>query len=180
MIMKKLLALTVLVTGAIALFNTSQALTQPAPSRVMFFCRHGHDPEVNQSVPTTFAQHPQQRKTAIIRWKSGQLGQWEPIKRCEAVSPRFQTAYDKGTLNYLTYGWINRQRVICSTRDYGGPCEELLFTLKAEDNPVQVLNQLNSILGGNASSVLNQNTGQSQVYIRFDVDAFLKQASAQE
>ncbi len=178
--MKKLSIVTVIATGALAVFNTSQALTQTSPSQVLFFCRQGYDPGVKQSVPTTFAQRPQQRKTAIIRWTSGQLSQWEPMKRCEAVSPRFQSAYDKGILTYLTYGWINRQRVICSTRDYGGPCEELLFTLKTEDNPVQVLNQLNSILGGNASSVLNQNTGQSQVYIRFDIDAFLKQASAQE
>ena len=177
---KTRLALTVLATAAFAALGVSPALTQSASNRVQFFCGQGYDPEINQYVPTTFAQVPQQRKTAIIRWKSDQFSGWPPKERCEAVSPRFQRAYENGILNYLTHGWMNRQRVVCATGSYGGPCEELLLTLKPGDNPFQVLNQLNAILGGNASSVLNQNTGESQIYIRFDVEAFLEQAPVQE
>jgi len=53
--------------------------------------------------------------------------------RCEQVSPRFQEAYDKGTLNYMTNGTWKGQNgkdkpVICAASVLGGDCETLLFT----------------------------------------------------
>lgn len=147
-------------------------------NRIQFFCAPGYDDELKQSIPTTFAGGQENRKTAIVRWRSDwfKRDSGDPNTRCEEVSARFQQAYQLGMLAYLTHGRMSGKPVICATRNYGGACQQLILTLKAEDDPNEVLNQLNSILQGGASTVLNQSTGDSQVYIRFDVEAFVNQA----
>jgi len=114
-------------------------------------------------------------KTTIVFWKSEAFinSGWSPKKRCQAVRSKFQSAYDKQVLRYLTYAWDKGQPIICAADSLGGPCRESLFTLKRDDDPREVLSILNNTLRGQVNQVLHQSTGEYQHYIRFDVDQFL-------
>ena len=183
--MKKQVALTILTASAIAVTSALPVLTQTEvnlTSQLQFFCTEGYDPDLKQYIPTTFAQRLQDRKTAIIRWRSDWFKRtgWDQEARCQEVALRFQEAYQEGMLEYLTHGRMNHQSVICATRNYGGSCQKLILTLKPQDNPIQVLNLLNSTFNGAAGTVINQSTGESQVYIHFDVQEFVNRASGKE
>ena len=181
--MNRLLVNTILTTGAIATLMVPPAVSQPESKQIQFFCGKGYHSEIGQEVPTTFAvdsQNPEERKTAVIRWVVDWNREWTPKKRCEVVSPRFQQAYEQGDLNYLSWGWMNNQMVICGTSNFGGPCEAFLLTLReGKDDPEKIIFQLNSVIQGYASSVINQTTGQSQLYIRFDVEKLVNKTASE-
>ncbi|MBC6477534.1 MAG: hypothetical protein GDA56_06835 [Hormoscilla sp. GM7CHS1pb] len=107
-------------------------------------------------------------------------------KRCEQVSPRFQEAYDKGTLNYMTNGtWKGKngkdQPVICAASVLGGDCETLLFTLRHKDDSQKILAQLNEIIQDNSSKPARHDSGVSdQIYIKVDLEDFLRNAPDKE
>jgi Circadian oscillating protein COP23 len=62
------------------------------------------------------------------------LGGYSKQERCHIITQRFQEAYSKGSLAYMTDGFMNGQKVICGTSSQGGSCEKLLLTLRPEDN----------------------------------------------
>jgi len=178
-----LLSTTILIAGTITLTGTMPAFTQTETRhQIGFSCGQSSEPSTKVNIPTTFAQPLSGNKTAIIVWKNeaNKKTSLNPTMRCQEVAKRFQLAYDQGVLEYLTYGQMNNQQVICATQDYGGPCQQLILTLKPEDKPMAVLNQLNSIIRGNASKALIQSTGEAQIYIRFNVQEFVNQASPQK
>ena len=142
---------------------------------VQFICSQGFDRDSGQRLPTTFAWH-KQGKTALIRWKTPWGNGITPQQRCEQVSPRFQQAYDNGTLNFITNGTMNGQPVICTAKEQGGQCQTVLMTLRAEDNSLQMLNQLKDVLGGRTTGPVVHSSGASQTYYRVDIDKFLETA----
>ena len=145
-------------------------------NKVKFICSKDYDAKSDQVFYATLAKVGN-TKTTIVFWKSEAFinSGWSPKKRCQAVTPKFQSAYDKQVLRYLTYGWQNGQPIICAADSFGGPCQESLFTLKRDDDPWEVLSILNNTLRGEANQVLNQSTGEYQHYVRFDIDQFLNQ-----
>jgi hypothetical protein len=88
---------------------------KPANSPVQFICSEGFDRVSTRRLPTTYAW-TQRGKIAIVRWKTEQFPGYPPQRRCHEVSPRFQEAYENGTLQFITNGMMNRQPVICTTR----------------------------------------------------------------
>ena len=149
--------------------STAQAQTN---QKVRFFCAQGYDQDARQQIPTTYVWNPQrQGKIALIRWKSEYFEQvgWNAKKRCEEISPRFQTAYQNGNLRYLTAGFWDKKSVICAVRKQGDSCgTDYLFALKPIDEPGLVAQQLMGLLTGDAGGVgvLTQSSG--SVYIDFD------------
>lgn len=168
--------------------TTEQA--QAEPESVQFICSQGYDPATQEQVPITYAWTPK-GKIAIVRWKSDRFAGsgFTPERRCSEVSPRFDSAYQNGNLNYLTNGRLNGQKAICAVRDLGADCNDntLLLTLRPEDEELQVLSQLNGILDGDVGSgPLEQSTspkhpdGTDKVYIELNVERFLATAPVEE
>lgn len=140
---------------------------QPAQAgEARFSCALG------SGTPTTMAK-TKRGYVPVIRWTSEYFGAsgWSPEARCAEVSDRFNSYYQKDTLNFLTTGRMNRQSVVCVANYNGGPCSGLLFTLKPGSNPGRTLQQLLSVRVG-ASGPLNEST--ARVYI--DMEDFLSKA----
>jgi Circadian oscillating protein COP23 len=119
--------------------ETGQAQTGQAKSaQIKYFCDDSSNP------PTTVAS-TLRGKIALIRWATTLGGgEYDPLKRCQVVSARFQTLYDNKQLRFLTTGRMNGQNVICAAADRNGGClpNGLLFTLKPGSNPRTTLQQM--------------------------------------
>ncbi len=151
-------------------------------NNIRFICASGYDRESNNRYPTTYAWTPR-GKVAIVRWKNdwSNSNQWNPQKRCEAVSPRFQEAYSNGSMNFFTYTWENNQRVICTAFQRGGECATMLFTLRSTDDPVTIIRDLTDILNGRATSPVRHSSGKARVYFKItDIDRFLETAPVEK
>ena len=127
-------------------------------------------------VPTTMAK-TSRGMVPVIRWTSNYFSSsgYSPQSRCRAVSRKFETYHQNGTLNFLTTGTINRLPVICVAEVKGGACRGVLFTLKPGANAGRTLRQLLNVRD-RASGPLNETS--ARVYI--DVEKFLKAAPVEK
>jgi len=170
---------TVLATGAIAMAGITLPIQTASAQEVQFICGESFDRASGQRYPTTFAWTAR-GKMAVVRWKKQWSGNITPQQRCQSVSPRFQEAYSNGTLNFLTNGTANGQPVICTATERGGACQTMLMTLRAEDNSLQILNQLKDVLGGRAAGPVVHSSGVPQAYYQVDIENFLRTAPIEE
>ena len=146
-------------------------------SEVQFICADGYDSESNTSLPTTYAWTPK-GKIAVINWQTEDFttSGFSPQQRCEAVSPRFQEAYDNNTIGLITNGTMDNQPVICTSEEPGGDCNTLLITLRPEDDSVKVLNNLRQVLNGEQVGPVKHNADTPQIYYEVDIENFLETA----
>ena len=114
-----------------------------------------------------------------VRWKKNWGNFISPQQRCEAISPRFQEAYESGTLQFITNGMMNGQPVICTTRENGGACQTLLMTLRQEENSFRTLVELKGLLDGEQVTPITHSSGNSQVYYSVDIDKLIRNAPDQ-
>jgi hypothetical protein len=172
----KLLTVFAIAAGSIFFMPTAA----PAKSEVKFICGQSFDQVSGQRYPTTYAWN-HRGKMAIIRWKK-QWGStnYRPQQRCEEVSSRFQQAYNKGTLNFITNGVMNGQPVICTTSGYGRACESLLVTLQQGENSLAILDELKGVLFGQITEPLSRSPRNSQRYYQINIDQFLETATVEE
>jgi hypothetical protein len=159
--------------------NPKNKSIKPTNSPVQFICSEGYDRVSTRRLPTTYAW-TQRGKIALVRWKTEQFPGYPPQKRCEEVSPRFQEAYESGTLSFITNGMMNRQPVICTTRQYGGGCETLLMTLRLQDNSLAILEELKNVLKGRTSGPVVHSSGTARVYYQINIEQFLETAPVEE
>ncbi len=150
-------------------------MAQNRSNQTQFVCREAFDQVTNQRIPTTYAW-TERGKIAVVRWTSVLGGGWTPERRCQEVSPRFQRAYQNGSIRYLTNGTVNGQRAICTAREEGGSCQDLLLTLRPEDDAIAVLRQLNDVLKGRAAATVRQSGQEDRIYIQVDLEQFLRTA----
>jgi hypothetical protein len=179
MINRRLL-ITCLSVGAIALASIPLATVtiNAAEPGVQFICSQGYDPDSGERQPTTFIWTAS-KKIALIRWKKNWGNFISPQQRCEAISPRFQKAYESGTLQFITNGMMNGQPVICTTRSNGGACQTLLMTLRQEENSFKTLVELKGLLDGTQVTPITHSSGNSQVYYEVDIDKLIRNAPDQ-
>jgi hypothetical protein len=130
---------------AIAWIKLGQIPPAISTPNTIFYC--GLSP---QGVPTTYAK-TSSREVPLIRWVSTYFQNYTRTQRCQEVSGRFQDAYRNGSLNYITVGTQNQQPIVCTSRN-GNGCDQLLFTLKPGTNPAQVVQHLNNLRIGYAST----------------------------
>ncbi|MEM8779432.1 MAG: COP23 domain-containing protein [Cyanobacteria bacterium P01_G01_bin.49] len=152
------------------------AQTEKADNKVKFVCGESFDPDGGNRLPTTFAWTPR-GKIAVVRWATKDFPNYPPERRCQEVSPRFQAAYDNGTLNLLTNGTMNNQPVICTTQDVGDGCNTLLVTLRPNDDSRQFLEQIVSLLNGEKVGPPKHT---NQRYVQIDIEEFLQTAPVEE
>lgn len=154
-----------LFTGLAIAFGITAIAEQPSyAGNTTFYC------EKNNGIPTTFARTEDGIKLGIIRWVSnyGASQQWTPEKRCYEVSRRFQVNYDRGTLKFITTGYIRGVPVICASNQPNASCTDdtLLFSLKPGTNPNGTLRRLldrRALATGNAINESSQ-----QIYVNFE------------
>lgn len=167
--MKPQLSVQVLTAGVIALGAMVTTIQPSLAEAKTYFC------ESDNGVWTTFAKNYNNQKIPVIRWVKT-LGGYSPQERCQAVSSRFQSAYEKGILNYLTSGISGRQAVICAAGQYGGPCNQILFTLKSSQDASSVLQKLVEIGYKARGPILQSEDAASQIYI--DMGVLMKREPA--
>lgn len=167
--------ISIVLGSAIALSGLSVLLPVNAQARVRFICEQVKDQKTNQSFYSTNIWVPR-GKIALIRWENQNLGGYSPQQRCQAVSPRFQEAYNNGTINMITNGRVNGQAVICTSRAYGQSCETLLLTLRPTDNERQVLNQIIQIFNGVQAGPVRHRSGNPQIYYKINFEEFIENA----
>jgi hypothetical protein len=165
---------------------TSFAYTSPSfsqstaaksqPSQVTFVCTKKFDQASGERIPTTAAWIPERRNHVyFIGWKSEYFSGWNPEKRCEHVTKKFQEFHSQNRLNYITSGTHNGYPIICGVTSLGETCNQhnQLFTLKSGLDPKGVIGRLMDIAEGKTSDLLLQNSG-NQIYI--PVQAFFAQS----
>lgn len=169
-----IISLTVI--SAVVLTSLSLFLsTVTAQEKPQFICGDSYDAESGKRLPTTFVW-TSRGKIALIRWQTEHFGNYPPQRRCQEVFPRFQEAYDNGSINLITNGRINNQPVICTARAYGEECKTLLMTLRHEDNPGEILNQLKAIFQGQQVGPVKHSAGEMQFYYNINFEEFLRTA----
>jgi len=137
---RKLRQWAILVGGLMVAMAATAAMTKPnhAQTNSKFYCG-----DLNQT-PATYVRG-RRGPVPIIRWVDNSFPPpWNPQRRCEDVSARFQRFYDNGQLDYLKAGKLNGQSVLCVTRTQPGECIPggLLVTLKPETDPQRTLQRL--------------------------------------
>ncbi len=163
----QLLSASAIALGAIA------TISQPSSAQTRtYFC------DTSNGVPTTVARNVTGKKIPVIRWVSSFGAEYTPERRCQDVSTRFESAHEKGLLNYLTTGIMSRQKVVCASSQYGGPCSDLLFTLKPGQNASEVIQNLVDIGYRARGPIVQSQDGSPQIYI--DMNKLLRETPGQK
>ncbi|MEH2153308.1 COP23 domain-containing protein [Nostoc sp.] len=136
----KLASLTnVLVAGAIA-FGATASINQPsqAESRRGFYC------DTSGNKPVTVYTNSRGVSEPWIRWTSNYFNDagYNKLTRCQDVSHRLETYRRNRNLKFITVGKMNGQNVVCTANQVSGRCENLILTLKPNEDGVQALNNL--------------------------------------
>ena len=178
-VQKSITLATICVVTAFGMSMTTTPEAVAGEEDTKFICASGFDKSTNQHFPTTYAWR-KRGKVAVVRWKYNWVKNSEltPQQRCQQVTSRLQTAYNNNSINYLTNGTENGQRVICTAREKGGACDTTILTLRPEDDSLEILAKLNQNLGGGGGGEPIEHSGKRkrQVYYPIDIDKFLKTA----
>jgi hypothetical protein len=126
-----LLAATVLSTTALSQLSMAQS--------VSFTCAVD-----NTNTPTTYAQTPE-GAAEVFKWKSTYFPPpYTPMQRCQEITQRMNNYQGRGMLNYLVSGRVNGEPVICAGTRCDPSGSNLLLTLRRDQNPQQVLREIDA------------------------------------
>ncbi len=151
--------------------SSTSTVSEKPPEKTKFVCQKEKDPASDKYIPTTYAWNRQNKK-AIVLWKTDyfKASGYDPQKRCDEASPRFDAAFKEGRFNYLTWGKLNKETVVCAVVNKdGAKCDDsnTLITLKKGDNADQIIENLKNVLAGNASKPIIHSSGQKYYEITF-------------
>ncbi|BAZ88560.1 hypothetical protein NIES932_00210 [Raphidiopsis curvata NIES-932] len=171
-----------LVTLNVSIGSSQAQYTQTRPNQVRFSCEQLIEPSTGERIPMTVAFVPErQGYVRVIAWKSHIGRIWSPEKRCNIVSGRFQSFFDAGKLNFLTYGNVQSPsknggtiQVICAVNQIKSVCDNQnqLFTIKNTEEPDQVLESLIDTVTGKTTSPIWQSSDKNRY---LDVKSYLNQ-----
>lgn len=167
--LKNLLVANTIAIGFVATLSQSSAAQTPDS----YFCGTSKD-----GVPTTYLEMATGKRRAIVRWVKNWNSNFPPQKRCEMVSKNFQQANESGELEYLTTKKVRGQTIICSTRRYGTPCNNVLFTVNEAQNPSEVIDDLEKAGYTAVGPLVQSEDGSPQIYI--DWNKVLRQKAPED
>jgi len=126
----------------------------------------------NDNVPTTLAQTGD-GPVDVFKWQSTYFRPpYTPMQRCQEVTERMNSFAAQGMLDYITTGRVNNQPVLCA----GSACDRsgsnVLLTLRRDQNPNQVLQEINANRAGAAGPSRQLSGGSSS-----SSSSFIKQNS---
>jgi Circadian oscillating protein COP23 len=159
--------------------HSRQLVSQNEPAeiedKIQFTCGTSYNNRLNKKVPTTLAWSPS-GKRALIQWVKQMDSNWTPEKRCQEVSRRMQEANTAGTMQFITNGKMNGQRVICSATEVNGDCKNLLMTMRRDDKPLKFMTEFREIFNGRSEGVVEHSSGEPQIYLRINLNQLWKNA----
>jgi hypothetical protein len=127
---KVLTATAIAFSSAIVAFSPSYG--QPSPRQTGFWCR------TSTGTPVTVYQNRQGAIEPWIEWTSEYFSGsgYDPVTRCQLVSQRLETYRRNRELKYITAGRMNGQNVICTADRVNGICQNLIYTLRPGQDPI--------------------------------------------
>lgn len=140
--------LTVL-AGAIAIGSlTISAKPSQSQSTSGFMC------DASSGSPATVYQNRQGVREVWINWVSDYFRDsgYDPMTRCREVSGRLESFRQNKQLKYVTVGYMNGQRVICTASKVNGRCDGLIYTLKPGQDSIRTLYQFMGLREGQAGA----------------------------
>jgi Circadian oscillating protein COP23 len=157
-IMKNILLSVVLTVGLVITtidYASAETAIPESSTTAKFYCGTAKDPSSkNRELPATlFTSAEVQEPQAIIIWKSEYFGsKFAAQKRCEVVSPKFQTAFvDEGRTNLAAVvDRVSGLGMICALSDSNQACDpnhNMLYTLKSYKTAEATIDELNGIFG---------------------------------
>jgi hypothetical protein len=163
---------------AIALLFTIPICPDPAlakdKAKVSFFCGRAN---VNgEIIPTTQAMSSGMSETiSLISWRYQPPKGMTNQQRCEIVSKRFQSAWDRGTFDKLISGVDKNSGMglICAVTYTQKKCDRanLLFTLSTGSDAEDLLNRLRGTISGSAGGQpIAQSSGSNEIDMQLLVD----------
>jgi hypothetical protein len=151
--------LTILLTANCLLVSGGYSIPTLAQAndKIDFYCDRT---ESGQSVTVVRRYGAAPRKVELIIWSKNLNTARE---RCERVSKKMQTMWDRGEFNQLGSGTNNNGAgMICALKDLDRACNStnLLFTLENSQKSQNVINDLRNRLGRSSNSrPLEQSSG---------------------
>jgi hypothetical protein len=118
------------------------------------------------STPTTFVRTPR-GNISMIRWVSYSTPDWQPVRRCQEVSARFQRFYDNDTLKSIGTGTVSNLPVLCAVRYSGDSCnnDNLLLTPPPGTDRQEALNKLLDLRALAAGRTIDMSGGKLATYV---------------
>lgn len=165
--------------------TTQEVASYEVKSNIRFICANGPDRSENGknlNFPTTYAWTAK-GPIPIVRWQFAwfQSEEWDIQSRCDAVSSRFQEAYNNQSMLYFTYGKQNNQNIICTAYEEGGDCVTMLFTIRPNEDPVEITRDLTGILNGKGTGPVENSSGEKKVYFKItNINKFLEFAPVEK
>jgi Circadian oscillating protein COP23 len=94
--------------------------------------------------PVTVYQNRQGAIEPWIEWASDYFSAsgYDPITRCQLVSQRLEIYRRNRQLKYIAVGQMNGQNVICTANQVNGVCQNLIYTLRRDQDPIGALYNL--------------------------------------
>jgi Circadian oscillating protein COP23 len=153
-------------TGAISIGSLFAESSQALTATTSFICGKADD-----GMPATVAR-TKRGDIPIVVWRSEEFSDagFTPQVRCRQVSARFQSMYRSGQLKYITAGVLNNMPAICATTKVNSNCssQNLLYTLKPNSDPQQVIKRLTAIRNRATKESLNESATPSSKSIDLD------------
>jgi hypothetical protein len=131
--------------------------------QVKFYCAPGSG---NKMPPTTYVKTSSRKEFALVTWESAPQRMTNQ-QRCNKASQRFQTAWDKGSLDRLVAGKDKEGLgIICGLSYREDKCDRsnTLFTLSRYSDAQDIIDKLKSnIISQGNSSPIFQGSGRNSV-----------------
>jgi Circadian oscillating protein COP23 len=155
------------------LMLSAPSLARDKTDNVQFFCGR-----INQSgtlVPTTQAvSSGTSEPVSLILWKYTPPKGMTNQQRCETVSKRFQSAWDRGTFDKLIVG-IDKKTgmgIVCAVPYAEKECtrSHLLFTLATGSDAEEIRDRLRDNIGSGKGRPLPQSSGENEIDMRLLIE----------
>ncbi|MBD1929166.1 hypothetical protein H6F74_23410 [Trichocoleus sp. FACHB-90] len=120
-----------------------------------------------QDAPTTVLITPQWERQ-FIRWVDPYFSKdgYTPERRAKEVTARLNRYFSQKD-QFITHGVMNKQPVICTTNRFGNGCNNLIYTLKPNQDPAIVLEDIFALTDRNfAGTVLRESSCTSYINIK--------------
>jgi len=118
-----------------------------APAQSGFYCDNSN------GIPQTRYKSRAGGTEVWINWSSDHFADagYDSLRRCQIVSDRLENFRRNRQLNYISVGWQNGQKIICSATA-AGQCVGLIYTLKPGQDANQTLEQFMRLRRGEATT----------------------------
>lgn len=132
------------ITLLLTIISIPSALVVAQTERVGFYCGYTQDGNLVPATMVGVSCREREPRTLIV-WKNNTLS-LAPKQRCEIVSRKFQSAWDRHDFNYLIAGTDRKtgKGLICAVRDRSATCDvkKMLFTVVDRQNAQNIIQDI--------------------------------------